>query len=155
MGKSSQGHFLRGVRTSTATNASAYGFSLAVGGSFVAVTKLQGEPAWHELFLFLGGSCVGFAAVNAFSTRFFREESPDEPEVVISLATSLSVFSVCASVGAAAGVADALSSWAAWLFASLAFTLVYITAVGVEIGVAAHRHPAGGTAGEARRLENE
>lgn len=144
-------HFLRGIRTSTANNASAYGFSLAVAGSFGALNKVRGQPTWLELFLFLAGACAGFAAINALSTWFFRKESPDEPELVISLATSLSVFSVCASVGAAAGIAYTLSDWAAWPLAALAFTLVYITAVGAEIGLAAHQHPAGGTEGERHR----
>jgi hypothetical protein len=148
-----EGHFVRGVRTSTANNASAYGFSLTVAGSFAALTKVHGDPTWLELFLFLAGSCAGFAVVNALSTRFYREESPDEPEVVISLATSLSVFSVCGAVGVAAGVAFALSGWLAWAVAALAFTLAYVVGVGAEIGFAAHQHALGGPEGERRRLE--
>jgi uncharacterized membrane protein YkvI len=144
-------HFLRGIRTSTASNASSYGFSLTVAGSYAALTKVHGTPTWLELFVFLAGSCTGFAMVNAASTRLFRVESPDEPELVISLATSLSIFSVCASVGAATGVAFALSSWLAWLLGSVAFTLVYVMAVGAEVGIAAHEHPAGGVEGERRR----
>jgi succinate dehydrogenase/fumarate reductase cytochrome b subunit len=138
-------HFLRGIRSSTATNAEAYGFSLVVAGSFAALDKVRGEPSWLELFLFLAGACLGFALVNTLSTLFFRKESPDEPELVISLATSLSVFSVCASVGAATGVAYALGGWPAWPLASLVFTLVYVSGVGAEIGFAASRHPSGGT----------
>lgn len=132
-------HFVRGIRTSTATNTTAFGFSLTVAGSFAALTKVHGEPTWLELFLFLVGSCTGFAAVNALVTRLFRKESPDEPELVISLATSLSMFSVCGAVGAATGVAFALSGWLAWLLAGLAFTLAYVIGVGVEIGIAAHQ----------------
>jgi hypothetical protein len=89
--------------------------------------------------------------VNGLSTWFFRKESPDEPELVISVATSLSVFSVCGSVGAAVGIAYALSNWIAWPVASLSFTLVYILGVGAEIGLAAHQHPHGGAEGERRR----
>ena len=40
--------------------------------------------------------------MNAASTCLYRDESPDEPESVISLATSMSVFSVCLAVAAAA-----------------------------------------------------
>lgn len=144
-------HVLRGIRTSTANNTPAYGFSLTVAGSFAAVSKVRGEPSWPELFLFLAGSCIGFAAVNALSTRLFREESPDEPEVVISLATSLSLFSVCAAAATAAGISYVLSGWLVWPLASFAFTLVYVAAVGLEIGIAAHQHPAGGTGGESSR----
>jgi hypothetical protein len=144
-------HFVRGIRTSTAHNASAYGFSLVVAGSFAALMKVHGEPTWLELFLFLAGSCLSFALINAFATRFFREESPDEPEVVILLGTALSVVSVCISVGAATGVAYAISGWPAWLLAAAAFTLVYVVGVGAEIGVAASRHPSGGVEGERRR----
>jgi hypothetical protein len=144
-------HVLRGIRTSTANNASAYGFSLTAAGSYGALTKVHGEPTWLELFLFLVGACCGFALVNALSTRFFRKESPDEPELVISLATSFSVFSVCGSVAAATGVAFALSGWSAWLLAATAFTLVYIVGVGAEIGLAAHQHPEGRKARQTRR----
>jgi hypothetical protein len=133
-------HFVRGVRTSIANNTSAYGFSLTVAGSFASLAKVHGDPSWVELFLFLAGSCVGFAAVNAVSTRFFSKESPDEPELVITLATSLSVFSVCGAVGAATGIAFALSSWPAWPLAALAFTVAYVIGVGAEVSIAAHRH---------------
>jgi hypothetical protein len=137
-------HFVRGVRTSIANNTSAYGFSLTVAGSYASLAKVRGDPTWVELFLFLVGSCVGFAAVNAVSTRFYRRESPDEPELVITLATSLSVFSVCGAVGAAAGVAFALSGWPAWLLAALAFTVAYVIGVGAEVSIAAHQHPRAG-----------
>ena len=137
-------HFVRGVRTSIANNTSAYGFSLTVAGSFASLAKVHGDPSWVELFLFLVGSCVGFAAVNAVSTRLFRKESPDEPELVISLATSLSVFSVCGAVGAATGIAFALSSWQAWPLAALAFTVAYVIGVGAEVSIAAHQHSRAG-----------
>src|SRR5579883_2697592 len=113
-------HVLRGIRTSTANNAPAYGFSLSAAGSFGALSKVHGAPSWLDLFLFLVGACTGFALVNAVSTRLFRLESPDEPELVITLATSLSVFSVCGSVAAAVGIAFALSGWAAWPLPDLA-----------------------------------
>jgi hypothetical protein len=143
-------HFVRGVRSSAANNTTAYGFSLTVAGSFAALTKLHGTPTWIELFLFLVGSCAGFAGANALSTRLFKKESPDEPELVISLATSLSMFSVCGSVGAATGVSFALGGWPAWLLAALAFTLAYVIGVGAEIGVAAHRYLLGGSRGRGR-----
>jgi hypothetical protein len=82
-------HIIRGVRTSTANNAPAYGFSLAATGSYAALIKVRGDPTWLELFLFLIAACAAFAIVNGLATWFFRKESPDEPEVVISLATSL------------------------------------------------------------------
>jgi hypothetical protein len=144
-------HILRGIRTSTANNAPAYGFTLAAAGSYAALVKVHGEPTWLELFLFLAGACAAFALVNGFSTWFFRKESPDEPELVISLATSLSVFSVSGSAGAAVGIAFALPGWAAWPAAALVFPLVYIVGVGAEIGLAAHQHPHGGAKAERRR----
>jgi succinate dehydrogenase/fumarate reductase cytochrome b subunit len=146
-----QHHYIRGVRTSTANNAPEYGFTLSAAGSFAALQKIHGAPSWLDLFLFLVGGCVGFAVVNAVSTLLFREESPHEPELVISIATPLSIVSVCASVAAAIGVAYALPDWAALPVVALAFTLVYVAGVGAEIGVAARQHPAGGVEGERRR----
>lgn len=82
--------------------------------------------------------------MNAASTRLYRDESPDEPELVVSLATSLSLFSVCISVAAATGVAHTTSSWVVWPAASIAFTVIYILGIGAELGIAARQHPAGG-----------
>ena len=138
-------HFVRSIRTSTSNNTAAYGFSLAVAGSFAALTKVHGDPTWLQLFLFLLGSSLGFALVNTLATSFFRRDAPEEPDIVVSLATSLSAFSVCASVGTAAGVAFALPGWPAWLLGSAAFTLAYVLGIGVETALAAHRHPRGGS----------
>ena len=64
---------------------------------------------------------------------------------------SLSVFSVCGSVGVATAVAFALAGWAAWPVAAAAYTLAYLVGVGAEIGIAARQHPGGGVSGERRR----
>jgi hypothetical protein len=77
------------------------------------------------------------------STRLFREESADEPEPVVSLATSLSIFSVTASVAVSAVAAAFLPAVAAWALVSVVFTIVSIVCVG-EVGLAAHKHPEGG-----------
>jgi len=140
-------HFVRGVRTSTANNSPAYGYSLVAAGSFAALEKEHGAPSWADLFLFGAGACVAFAVVNAVSTGLFREESPDEPEPVVSLATSLSIFSVTASVAVSALAASFLPAIAAWPLVSVVFTIVYIACVGVEVGLAAHKHPEGGRGG--------
>jgi purine-cytosine permease-like protein len=133
------------VRTSTANNAPAYGYSLVAAGSFAALEKEHGPPSWPQLFLFVAGACVAFAVINATSTRFFRDESPDEPEPVVSLTTSLSIFSVTASVAAAALVGSVLPATAAWPCVSVVSTFAYIVCVGAELGLAAHQHPAGGS----------
>jgi hypothetical protein len=151
MPRADQHHFLRGIRTSTARNTTAFGFSLTAGGAYAALVHVHGEPSWLELYLFLIAACLGFAVVNTLSTRFFRKESPDEPEVVVSLGTSLSVFSVCGSVGIVTGIAFAFPAWAAWPVAGVAFTLAYLIGVGAEIGLAAHQHPRGGVSGERSR----
>jgi hypothetical protein len=140
-------HFVRGVRTSTANSSPAYGYSLVAAGSFAALEKKHGTPSWAELFFFGAGACVAFAVVNAVSTRLFREESPDEPEPVVSLATSLSIFSVTASVAVSTLAASFLPAVAAWPCVSALFTIVYIVCVGVEVGLAAHPHPKGGRDG--------
>src|SRR5262249_37762392 len=122
-----------------------------LAGSYAALAKVHGEPGWLELFLFLLGSSLGFAVVNTLSTGFFRRAAPDEPDVVVSLATALSAFSVCASVGAALGLAFAPPGWAAWPLCSAVFTLVYIVGVGAETALAADRHPHGGAEAEVSR----
>jgi hypothetical protein len=39
-------HFVRSMRTSTANKTTAFGFSLALAGSYAALVKVRGEPTW-------------------------------------------------------------------------------------------------------------
>ena len=58
-----------------------------------------------RIFLFILGASLPFALVNVLVTRGFRQRFPDEPGVVIALATSFSALSIAAAVGAETALA--------------------------------------------------
>ena len=133
--------YLFGLRRTSDHHTPAYAFSIAAGVTAVALTKNEGMPTYLELFMFIVGSGTIMSITNAAATRLYRTESREQPQHVIAFATSLSVVSISASVGAAIGVAAVLSGWSAWLIGGAAFTLVYllVAAAEVAIGAAFHR----------------
>jgi hypothetical protein len=138
-----RGHYMRGLGVSTRNNTIAYGYSVGGTASFGAIQSLHAVHV-GDVFLFLVGASLPFSIVNAIVTGGFRRRFADEPGVVIALATSFSLFSVAASVGAAALIAWLSPPWAAWLFGPFAFSIVYLCAVGAETAFAAAQHPHGG-----------
>ena len=148
-------HYVRGLQNSSRHNAAAYGFSIAATASFGVLTKIHGEPSVLDCFVYVLGASAGFALVNAVSSKGYRERIPEEPPVVILLGTSFSVMSICASVASAVGIGYALHGWVAWIVASFAFTLCYLLATALELGVAGRLHSHGGVEGERSRANAE
>jgi MFS family permease len=137
-------HYERGLGISTRNNTIAYGYSVGATATFAVLDEFHhGDVA--RIFLFIVGAAVPFAVVNAIITRGYSREFADEPGVVVALATSFSLVSVGAAVGVATLIAWGLPSWVAWVCAPLAFTSVYLLAVGAETAIAAERHEAGGS----------
>lgn len=148
-------HYIRGVRTSSRHNAAAYGFSIAATGSFGVLTKLDGAPSLLDIFVFIVGASIGFAILNAIATEGYSTQMPDEPAVVVLLGTSFSIVSISAAVGVCVGIGYALGGWPAWILGSFAFTLVYLLATAVELGIAAQLHEEGGHSGEQQRSRQD
>jgi hypothetical protein len=136
-------HYLLGLRSSTKNNTAAYGYSVAAGATIAALTKIGGAPSLLDIFLFVVGTSSGFALINVASTSAFSVKMPSEPPVVIALGTTFSVVSISAAVGSAVGVGYALGGWPAWALGALAFTLVYLLLLGLELALAARAHPRG------------
>ena len=137
-------HYERGLGISTRNNTIAYGYSVGATATFAVVQELHHANV-ARIFLFILGASLPFALVNVLVTRGFRQRFPDEPGVVIALATSFSALSIAAAVGAAALLAWAAPTWLAWVCGPFAFTSVYLLAVGAETALAAEQHEAGGS----------
>ena len=137
-------HYGRGLGISTRNNTIAYGYSVGATATF-GVLQVLHRANVARIFLFIVGASVPFALVNALVTRGFRRRFADEPGVVIALATSFSIVSVSAAVGAATLVAWAAPDWAGWICGAFVFSIVYLLAVGAETAVAASRHDQGGS----------
>jgi hypothetical protein len=137
-------HYIRGLGISARNNALAYGYSIATTGSFAMLVHTDGPLDVLRIFMFVVGSSLAFAAVNAVVTRGFQERAEQEPPVVVSLATSLSIVSISAAVGVAALLGWGLGGWPAWLLAGLLATWAYVSIGALEMAVARTAHLAAG-----------
>ncbi|HET7048023.1 MAG TPA: hypothetical protein VFI54_07115 [Solirubrobacteraceae bacterium] len=72
---------------------------------------------------------------------------PSEPAEVVARGTSFSAVSIGTATGAVVGLGYARSGWAAWLTGALAFTVLYVLMVGLELGLAGRAHPEGAKEG--------
>jgi predicted MFS family arabinose efflux permease len=136
-------HYLRGLGLSTRHNTVAYGYTVTITVAFAALLDLSGSPSIAELFLFVAGAGLAFAAVNAATTRGYSDEPPDEPAVVLSLGTSLSAISIAIALGAACLVGWVVPPWPSWPVGSFVASLTYLMAVAAEMALAGSRHREG------------
>jgi hypothetical protein len=129
-------HFVRGIGESVRHNSLAYGYSLALTGTFGLLTILDRSPHVLDVFLYGIGASVAFAIANTAATRGFRVRVKQEPPIVLAFGSSFGVFSVCGSFGVAALIAWGLRGWPAWLFAPFAASGVYMLLSALEFVLA-------------------
>lgn len=132
-------HYVRGLGMSASSNALAYGYSITSTASFGMLVHTDGPLSVLRIFMFVLGAGIAFAAVNALVTGGFRRRAGEEPPVVVSLATSLSLLSISAGVGVAALIGWAVGGWAAWLLGSLLPTWTYLSIGALEMATARAR----------------
>jgi hypothetical protein len=130
--------FERGVDTATRNNVTAYGYSISITAAFAILQTSRTDTGILEIFVFAAGGVVAFAIIAALASGFFREQLEDQPSNVKSLAGALSFFSVGLALGVAYLVGILLEGLAAWPVSAFLTTLVYVSAVGIELAVA-HR----------------
>ena len=98
-------HYRRGLGMSARNNALAYGYSVTATASFGMLAHTAGPMSILRIFMFVLGSGIAFAGVNALVTRGFRQRVEEEPPVVVALATAFALVSISAGVGIAAVMA--------------------------------------------------
>lgn len=125
---------------SARNNALAYGYSIAATASFGMLAHSDGPLSVLKIFVFVAGSGVAFASVNALVTRGYRQRVEREPPVIVALSTSFSVLSISAAVGLSLLLAWGLGGWAAWLLGALLGTWVYLSVSALEMAVARTLH---------------
>lgn len=129
--------YARELRLSLRNNAGAYGYAVVLTCSLAVLGSIHTPPNVAEVFLFIVGSVVSFAVIEAIATHgFTRALSDSEATRVIALGSSLGLVSIALAVGAAAllaAVSPPMISWPAG--AALASTL-YLLASAVEMSVA-------------------
>src|SRR5581483_11370500 len=129
-------HFVRGVGESTRHNALAYGYSLALTGTFGLLTSLDRRPHVLDVFLFGIGGSLTFAIANAAVTRGFTVRVAREPPIVLAFGSSLGFVSISGTLGIAALVAWGLGGWVAWLVAPFAASSAYLLLSALELVLA-------------------
>lgn len=129
-------HFRRGLGESTRHNSLAYGYSLALTGSFGMLTILVGKPNVGDIFAFAVGAALTFSIANAVVTEGFSTKVEDEPPIVLALGTSFSFVSISAAIGAAALLGWALPDWIGWAIGAFAASLTYLLITALEFVLA-------------------
>jgi hypothetical protein len=124
------------VSTSTMGNATAFGFSITITGSFGILQTTVGSPTVVEIVLFGVAAAATIGVIEGFVTRGFRVRTGVAPPEVRLLGTAQNFVSVAAGLGAAAGVAALLDAGVAWPLGACAATLVFLMAESAEILVA-------------------
>ena len=132
------GHGLLGTAVSTAIrgNATAFGFSITITGSFGALQSLAGTPTVVDVLLFGVAAAATIGLVEAAVTRGFRARPGTAPPEVRILATAQDVISVSAGIATAAGVGSLVGGAASWPLGSCAATLVFLVAETAETMIA-------------------
>lgn len=130
-------HAHRGLGASTRHNALAYGYSLALTGTFGVLVDTSGTPQPYEILLFAIGAAITFTIANVVSTEGFRTRVKEEPPAVRSLGSSLGFLSVTGSIAVAWALGWAFGrGWVPWLVAPFASSAVYLLLSALEISAA-------------------
>jgi hypothetical protein len=129
-------HFVRGIGESTRHNALAYGYSIALTGTFGLLTILDRAPHVGDVFLFGLGAAIVFTIANAAVTRGFRVRVQQEPPIVLAFGTSLGFISVSGALGAAALVAKSVPGAAGWLVGPFVASGAYLVLSALEFVLA-------------------
>ena len=129
-------HLRRGLGESTRHNSLAYGYSLALTGSFGVLTILAGTPNVGDIFAFAVGAALTFSIANAAVTEGFTTKVEDEPPIVLALGTSFSFVSISAAIGAAALLGWVLPDWIGWAVGAFAASLTYLLITALEFVLA-------------------
>ena len=126
-------HVVRGLGASTRHNALAYGYSLAITGSFAVLTYSAPPTRPPEILLFGVGGTASFTVANASTTRGFRRRVREEPPIVRAVGSSLGFVSVVGAIALAWLVGWGLGGWPAWLLGGFAASSVYLLLTALEL----------------------
>ena len=126
--------YARALRATVRASAAPYGYTVTVWTSGGALIHFHGLPNIGDLFLFMAGAVVAFAAV-ALTSRAFAPDSVGEQSASL-LIGAFHVWSVGAALGAVVGLASAISGDLAWLVGAFAATAVYLVTVGFQLALA-------------------
>jgi hypothetical protein len=120
------------ISTSTFGNATAFGFSITITGSFGVLQTIIGSPTVVQVLLFAVCAALVVGVLEGAVTRGFRERVGAAPPEVAMLGTAQDFISVGLGIGAAAGSAALIGGGAAWPAGGALGTLVFLLAESAE-----------------------
>jgi hypothetical protein len=130
------GPVVTAISTSTVGNATAFGFSITITGTFGVVQTVVGSPTVVQVLLFAVAAALVVGALEGAVTRGFRERVGAVPPEVAMLGTAQNFISVVLGIGAAAGIAAIIDGGGAWPAAGAVSILVFLLAESAETLVA-------------------
>lgn len=121
------GRMQTGLRTAVVNNATAFGYSIMITGSFGIVTAGEGNATIGQVYLFGMLAVAGFVVLEAVASQLFRRRPETFPVEVTVLATALDFAAVAIGFGGAAAATALFDGTVAWcvagVWASALFTL--------------------------------
>ena len=125
-----------GLGTIVASSAAPYGYTITIWSSGAVLMGSHGKPDVGDVFLFIAGAIAGFTALGVLAPVPPRSHMTiDEPRRRV-LAGALDWASVGVAVGVVALIA-LLSGPIVWPLGSLAATVMYLAATGLQLGLVA------------------
>jgi hypothetical protein len=121
--------------TIVSASAAPYGYTLTIWCSGALLLDARGAPHVWEVFLFLAGGVIAFAALWLVGRSAIERSKPVPQGSARAFAGVLDLFAVGAAVGSAALIA-LVRSFVAWPLASFAATVIYLTFASVQLAIA-------------------
>ena len=124
--------YLSAIRTAVRDNASAYGFSGAVTGSYGVTSAVHDHVTVEATLLFVTGVAVAFIILELLVSHAFHRPIEGEPGRVVAVANAVNLLSMASAVGCAYGGAQ-VGGLPGWLAAGGASTVAYLLVGGVDV----------------------
>jgi hypothetical protein len=126
------------LETILAATATPYGYTLSIWGSGAILARAHGAPTVAETFLFVAGAITGFNLLALVTEETPGRARPVQRRWDRLLAGVLNWVAVGASVGAVSLLAM-IDGWVPWLVGPLVATMLYLSAVSVQLAASAPR----------------
>jgi hypothetical protein len=124
--------------TMVAASAAPYGYTVTTWSSGAVLMRSHGAPSVAEVFAFIAGALLGFAAIAILARGPVKsQDSLDDPVDRVA-AGMLHWLAVGCAVGAAAMLAE-IHGWEAWPLGAFAATSLYILAASLQLALVTAR----------------
>jgi hypothetical protein len=126
-------HYLPALKTVVGTSTVPYGYTLTVWSAGAVLMHERGSPDVGEIFLFIAGAIIAFAALALVARTASQGLDASENERIAAGITNAAA--VGAAIGAVALIA-LIPTGADWPLGSFIATCVYLMACGLDLAVA-------------------